>query len=452
MRWVLVNPVWQFAGSVYFGCREPHLPLEFGYSAALLRAAGHEAVIVDGHAEGWNEATLVNRVIELAPDVVVVTTAPSYLFWRCAPPELRVPLDFARGLRGRAGCPLVVVGPHGSSTPGVTLRKLSAAYGSRDVVVVLGECEEGLVELAGALSSGGAPADVGGMCFWDGGAPRVVGGPRASRMGALPALRWDDAVVERHGHHHHRFEAPYSGPGAELEVSRGCPYSCSFCAKENYRNKYRKRPLRIVLDELDGLLAQGITYVYLIDEIFLPDRPLLEAFAQRRRERGTPFHFGMQTRIDLWDGPMLPLLGEAGCVSIEAGIESISEAGRRALDKRCKLSTEELAERLVLARRSVPFVQANLLDGGFDDPAAIQAWREALRAQGVWANDPVPLLLYPGSPDYTRLWGAPDDRAWERAHAHYLAVSRRFAEFQDQAPLPLAELEAARTGEPARLG
>jgi anaerobic magnesium-protoporphyrin IX monomethyl ester cyclase len=192
--------------------------------------------------------------------------------------------------------------------------------------------------------------------------------------------------------------------------------------------------------------------VYVIDEIFLPDRPLLEALAQRRRDRGMTFHFGMQTRIDLWDAPMLALLGEAGCVSIEAGIESISEAGRRALDKRCKLSTEELADRLVLARRSVPFVQANLLDGGFDDPAAIQAWREALRAQGVWANDPVPLLPYPGSPDYTRLWGAPDDRAWERAHAHYLAVSRRFAEFQDQAPLPLAELEAAPTGVPAAAG
>ena len=26
-----------------------------------------------------------------APDMAVVTTAPSYLFWRCAPPELRVP-------------------------------------------------------------------------------------------------------------------------------------------------------------------------------------------------------------------------------------------------------------------------------------------------------------------------------------------------------------------------
>ena len=47
MRVVLVNPPWSFAGSIYFGCREPHLPLELGYAAALLERAGHRAVVRD---------------------------------------------------------------------------------------------------------------------------------------------------------------------------------------------------------------------------------------------------------------------------------------------------------------------------------------------------------------------------------------------------------------------
>ncbi len=38
MRFALVNPPWNFEGSIYFGCREPHLPLELGYSKALLEA------------------------------------------------------------------------------------------------------------------------------------------------------------------------------------------------------------------------------------------------------------------------------------------------------------------------------------------------------------------------------------------------------------------------------
>src|SRR5712672_2554623 len=84
----LVNPNWSFDGSIYFGCREPHLPLEYGYAKALLTRAGHAAEIFDAQAEGLDETAIAARVGEFSPDMTVATTAPSYLFWRCAPPEL----------------------------------------------------------------------------------------------------------------------------------------------------------------------------------------------------------------------------------------------------------------------------------------------------------------------------------------------------------------------------
>ena len=139
---------------------------------------------------------------------------------------------------------------------------------------------------------------------------------------------------------------------------------------------------------------------------------------------------------------MLDLLGEAGCVSIEAGVESLTPEGRALLDKNCRMSTEELADRLIYARKRVPFVQANLIKMSDDDPALIAAWRERLSAAEVWANDPVPLYPYPSSPDYRRLWGAPDEHAWERAHAHYLSLFASFSEIQEERPLPLDQLEA----------
>ena len=73
----------------------------------------------------------------------------------------------------------------------------------------------------------------------------------------------------------------------------------------------------------------------------------------------------------------------------------------------------------------------------------IAAWREALRRGGVWANDPVPLYPYPSSPDYHRLWGAPDDEAWERAHTYYLAQFSVLSDIQDDRVALLPELEAA---------
>ncbi len=91
----------------------------------------------------------------------------------------------------------------------------------------------------------------------------------------------------------------------------------------------------------------------------------------------------------------------------------------------------------------MPFVQANLIQTADDEPALVASWRAKLHARGVWANDPVPLYPYPSSPDYRRLWGLPDDQAWERAHAYYLAQFAAFSDIQEDRPLPLPDLEAA---------
>ncbi len=419
MRFALVNPSWNFDGSIYFGCREPHLPLEFGYAKALLEEAGHDVFLVDGGSD------IVDRVRSFQPDIVAITTAPTYLFWRCPPPELRVPQLLFQQLR-ELPAKLVAVGPHGSTTPRAALRKLGAD------AAVLGECEEILLQLAENWDTAAS------IAYNEAGRVVIRGPNRAADMKGLPPLRWPDEIVARHEHHHHRFDAAPTGPGAEMEASRGCPYHCTFCAKDNFRNNYRKRPLETILQELDHFLEQGVEYIYFIDEIFLPDQALLRALAERSVK------IGVQTRIDLWNEDAIRALARAGCVSIEAGVESITESGRAYLDKKCKLSTDQLTDRLILAKQLISFVQGNLLAMSEDDAEAVEYWRERLHRYGVWANKPVPLFPYPGSPEYTRLWGAPDDFAWDRAHEFYLHGFDKFSDVQEQRPQSLVELETSR--------
>ena len=422
MKYALVNPPWSFEGSIFFGCRDPHLPLEYGYAKALLEKAGHEAEIIDGQLDELTAADIRTRLEEFRPDFTVVTTAPSYLFWRCAPPELRVPQQLIAAVQDVAGI-VVGVGPHASTTPRAALKKLGAD------VVVMGECEEILPRLTEDW------AKLDSIAFHEDHDVAVRGGTHSANMTELPPLEWERRQLLRHRHHHHRFEKAPDGPGAEMEMSRGCPYHCTFCAKENFRNGYRRRPLNVLLDELDQLIAQGATYVYFIDELFLPWEEFLEAVAERN------IRFGIQTRIDLWNTKMIDLLGRAGCVSIEAGVESISELGRNLLDKRCRMSTDELADRLIYAKQRVPFVQANLIEMKTDSPKQVEEFRQRLLAHGVWANKPVPLFPYPGSPDYSQRWGRPDDHAWERAHEYYLNLYSEFSDVQEERPLPLQDLE-----------
>ena len=188
MRVALVNPPWTFEGSIYFGCREPHLPLELGYCRAMLKRDGHEVLLLDGHLMGQSYAELAAQVGAFAPAMTVVTTAPSYLFWRCAPPELRVPRTMLDSLAGQGGL-TVVVGPHGSSTPETALRKLGAD------IVVMGECEE----VVAALANGGIPGAVPGTAVLREGVLHRCGGPQAGRFIDLPALTWPAEYVAWRG-------------------------------------------------------------------------------------------------------------------------------------------------------------------------------------------------------------------------------------------------------------
>lgn len=424
MRAALVNPRWDFEGSIYFGCREPHLPIEFGYAKTLLERSGHEALIIDPRLEGLSDGELLKKIALFQPHITVVPTAPTYLFWRCPPPELRVPIGLLQ-LLGANGGILIVVGPHGSSTPYSTLKKTGADY------LIRGEFEDVLPVLAETP-----------RCSWTElgsvyarGETKKTGNPHETDLGGLPAIKWPDSYVLNHSHHHHRFHDPPSGPGAEIESSRGCPFSCSFCARENFRGAYRRRRLAVFLKELDSLIAQGARYFYFIDEIFLPHPELIRTLTARR------ISFGIQTRIDLWSERDIAALGRAGCVSIEAGVESITEEGRSHFNKKSAVGTATLESLLYEAKQSVPFVQATLLRCAHDSPAEIAAWRERLLGRGIWANDPVPLFPYPGSDEYRRLWGEPDDSAWERAHKHYLEANKSFSDIQEAAPAPLSELE-----------
>jgi anaerobic magnesium-protoporphyrin IX monomethyl ester cyclase len=230
VRVALVNPAWDFQGSVYFGCREAHLPLEYGYARELLRAAGHDAKIFDAQLCGLDVASLRTEVRAFAPEMTVVTTAPSYLFWRCAPPELRVPMQTVRALRDIGGL-FVAVGPHASTTPATTIQKLGVD------VAVLGECEEVLLALAtaGAEEFGHVDSIAYREASRDSRGEVVTRGPlNASDMSALPAIRWERELIRRHPHHHHRFDSAPAVPGAELESSRGCPYYITICAKQKF--------------------------------------------------------------------------------------------------------------------------------------------------------------------------------------------------------------------------
>ena len=432
MKYALVNPRWTFEGSTYFGCPEPHFPLELLYAQQALRKAGHEVVLIDAFMESLDPAQVQHRLGEFDEDFLVVPTAPSYLFWRCPQPELRVPRQWFSALERRST--KVVIGPHGSATPKSTLEKTGAD------VVLRGEPDQTLPMLAHSPWE-----TIDGCCWRDASGTIHMGqGLGVTDMRAMGPLDYSDYPVELHSHKHHIFPgngADHLHRGAEVEFARGCPYSCTFCNKTLFRNKFRERELGAVVEEIDQLIARGVDYIYFIDEIFGVGknvRTLLEEIAKR------PVSIGFQSRIDLWNEETLDLLGRAHCVSFECGVESVTEEGRDELNKNCKLTTDRIGDLLIYARKRIPWVQANLIKTEKDDVQLVRQWQAKLKSHGVWVSEPVPMFPFPGSPLYVETFGmAPDESAWERAHAFYLRLfaDKGYSDIQDQSPVPLEELE-----------
>lgn len=429
MKFALLNPNWDFKGSTYFGCRDPHIPLELMFAGDQVRAAGHDALLIDAQTDSLNLMEAKRRVSAFAPDFLVIPTAPSYLFWRCPPPELRVPMEWFAGLETSAI--KVAIGPHPSATPGSTLRKTGCD------VALRGEPDQVLPELASRPWQ-----EITGCCFKSEEGYHISPESAVTDMSALGPLDFSGYQVEAHWHRHHVFTDD-QGLGAELEFARGCPWACTFCNKTLFRNKFRERKVEAVLEEVDALIARGVGYIYFIDEIFGVGknvRRLLEEIARRR------IKIGFQTRIDLWDEESLDLLGRAGCISMECGIESITHEGREVLNKNCRMDTDRISELLIYARGRIPWVQANLILTEQDDKAEIHLWQKALKARGVWVSEPVPMFPFPGSPLYAQTFAAaPDDMAWERAHRHYTSIfaARGYSDIQERVPIPLEELEHA---------
>lgn len=427
MRFALVNPVWNFDGSTYFGCRDPHFPLELLHAKEELQKHDHEVVLIDAFMEEIGIPEVKRRLAGFDPQWLVVPSAPSYLFWRCPQPELRVPHEWIQELRGNART--VLIGPHGSATPAAALKKTGCD------VLLRGEHDQTLPMLASTDWN-----MIPGCCWQDDSGVHISSALGVVEMQEMGTIDFSGYPVEKHSHKHHVFQE-ISGLGAELEYARGCPWSCSFCNKTLFRNKFRERSVDAVLAELDQLLARGVGYVYFIDEIFGVGknvRRLLQEIAKR------PVSIGFQTRIDLWDEEGLDLLGQARCISMECGIESITEEGRESLNKNCRLTTERIGELLRYARKRIPWVQANLIRTPNDNLEQIHAWQEGLRQEGVWVSEPVPMFPFPGSPLYVQTFGeVPDDQAWERAHRYYLSLfgDKGYSDIQEQQPIALEDLE-----------
>ncbi len=307
-------------------------PMFLGYTAALLERDDFAVKALDGVPIDLHEEEFERRAIESEPDIVVFE------------PNSAVITDVlrtAQSLKTKTGATIVMVGTHATA-------EYRTLIDESDVVdyVVRGEFEFGVLDLLNALRADRSVKDIPGVVGResDGKAPVKVEYARGvdclddlpmPARHLFPAWFDQDMAAYKDGF--------YQGaPAFDMHATRGCPYSCNFCAWVHVLYQDGSQRLRdpvLVVDEMEYLAnVHGAREIYFDDDNFSANRKFVHALCNELLSRDSKIRWSALTDAIALNGGLLEKMAEAGCVGIKFGLDSADSEVLRNTNKPLKVS------------------------------------------------------------------------------------------------------------------
>jgi anaerobic magnesium-protoporphyrin IX monomethyl ester cyclase len=194
-----------------------------------------------------------------------------------------------------------------------------------------------------------------------------------------------------------------------IYFQKGCGRTCTFCARID--KSLRQRPARQILKEVRDLEAQGVNYLYIVDDTLSADSSFLRAVLVEARATGSSFprFWAFADIRDLSEETMV-LLAELGAEKLLIGIETGSDMLRR---KSGKMFTNDLllARLARLGSLGIKVEDSYVLGLPGETPKTLNETMKlaarvasACQTEGTAFNIMMPLL---GSPDWNRFMHVP---------------------------------------------
>lgn len=385
MRVVCVTPnfEWDTSPLPTDTLRPPITPaLEWSY---LSRGLGkHFAGCINSYSQNATLTAAVDDVLSWDPTHVVISTVASLLYYRCPPFTVKAAEAVVGELRLRDYQGIViVVGPHASHSPAWTLQKVGADIawrGSTDV------------RLARDLVADPTLRSSAHAYYVSRSAPSTMAIdlaadlPEADLTTELPSERYRPHAWLLDDEEAHLLDARF---GLLLESSRGCPWSCSYCAKGPIRDRFGRRSIDILERELQSATELGWEYCFFADETFNIADPSFSDVLRVLETSG--LRFGFQGRPDLISEDIASRLGAAGCTYVELGIDIADDADSRTHGRTQSLRGAESG--VEACKRHIPIVRYNRLN--FTTADYVSMYPEFASSQWTVPVDPV--YPYPGA-------------------------------------------------------
>jgi radical SAM superfamily enzyme YgiQ (UPF0313 family) len=370
---------------------KPYPPLGTLYTAGLVRSMGFDTKVFDAGLVAGEEFFLRQLEQQRPAFVVLQEDGFNYLTKMCLGRMRDAALEMVR-LARVFGARVAVCSSDATDYPEPYLR-------AGATLVVRGESEATLADVLQAWRDGRPWADIPGIAFLE--ADRLVRSPRRAPitdLDQLPAPAWDlidlapyrELWLRRHGHF-----------SLNIATTRGCPYSCNWCAKPLYGKRYTVRSPEQVVDELVTLVNHhGAQHFWITDDLFGLKPGWVQRFAGLIRDRGLSLRYAIQTRADLVlrSPEDTRAMAESGLDVAWIGAESGSQRILDAMDKGIKRAQIDQAVHLLreLGVQPALFLQFGYLGETAADIRLTQEMvRELLPSQiGISVSYPLPGTVF----------------------------------------------------------
>ncbi|MCO6175113.1 B12-binding domain-containing radical SAM protein [Flavobacterium sp. NRK F10] len=238
-----------------------------------------------------------------------------------------------RILRSKAyGTPKIILGG-----PDVTYNVANYLKAGADFLVI-GEGEETTYELCCALLNGKDYHNLDGIAFQENG--KVIQTNPRTKLKDLAILPLPNRAAININRYLETWKNNHGKSSMTISTQRGCPYTCKWCSTAVYGQSYRRRPVRLVIEEIKELKA---TYnpdmLWFVDDVFTVSHKWLKEFHSEILKENIHIPFECITRAERLNDDILQLLKESGCYRIWIGAESGSQAIIDAMDRRVDVQT-----------------------------------------------------------------------------------------------------------------
>lgn len=405
------SPAITKSGTIYY-------PIWLCYVAGVLEQAGHEIMVMDSCAYGYDLQQTLHIITDSRPTMVVLDTSTPSIY-----SDVKTGAEIKKIF---PDCFILLMGTHPSALPEETLQLDK----SMDAVAV-GEADYTVREVAEKLSTADlhrVQADevyrnnilstIDGLAFRVG--DRVIVNKERAFIENLDELPFASKVYKRYLDTRKYFFAACDYPEIQLMTARGCVAQCTFCVYPQtiHRLKYRMRSPESIADEFQWITENmpEIREIGIEDDTFTGSQKRAVNFCKEIIKRKIRMKWYCNVRVDLKYETM-QMMRKAGCVLVTVGYESANRDILKNIEKRA--TPEMNLEFSKNTKKAGLLVHGCFMAGNRGETK--ETLEESLQMALKMMDDTMqffPLMVYPGTPDYE--WAKKEGLLTIKDHSNYV--------------------------------